>query len=129
MQLVQQMKQFFPGYDFTAVDQNLTATVEIIRFDNINDPRVVMQQLDMFIQNVGAQLQIQDQRQNVINGAQVSSFQGMIMTQQGGSGVGINLVQTRGGIVAVNFSLQNPMMAQQALPVLQQIIGSLRVAQ
>ncbi len=116
------------GYDFTGLDENLGAAVEIIRFDGVNDARRVIEMLFGGAQQLGVQLQLGRPQVSKLGDLEFVSFGGSGINAAGGVfNVGINLIPTPKGIVAVNFACA-PQTARAAEPMLKKIWGTIKVA-
>ena len=79
-------------------------------------------------QQLGVAIQLMPAQPIKIGGVDGAMFQGQRMAANGGvSNIGVYLIPTPKGIVAVNFVCA-PMTMQAALPTLQKILASIKVA-
>ncbi|QOV90398.1 clostripain-related cysteine peptidase [Humisphaera borealis] len=125
--LVNNKRQLLPGFDFNAIDNQLLAGVEIIRFDGERDPNRVMRALVAAMQQMGLQSQFEAGKPMKIDGVDATGYVGQFMAGNLVYAMGVNLISTPKGIVAVNFA-HAPQNAESSLPVLTQIIKTIRVA-
>ncbi|MDB5294849.1 MAG: hypothetical protein JWO31_832, partial [Phycisphaerales bacterium] len=125
--LAQQVRQLLPGYDLSALDPNLMAGVEIVRFDGLNDPAQVFRIMVTASQRMGNQIQAGPPQQSVIGGVRCLSYPGQIANNTGLFNLGMNLIPTPRGIVAVNF-VTSVRTVQESNPILMKISQTIQVA-
>lgn len=125
--VIQRGQMVFRGYDFNALDPNLMAGVEIIRFDGQNDTDQVLGNLLGGARQLGNFVQVGPPQQTTIGGVKCVSYVGQVASGGAVYNVGLNLIPTPRGIVAVNFAV-SAQTAEATLPLLQKIAATIEVA-
>jgi hypothetical protein len=126
VQLVNQMKSTVPGYALSVADPQSQCGVEVIFFDDENDPDSVAQSIQAFFTDMGVRVQIGKGQKTRVGGANGNAYSILAAGPNGTIAGIINIVSCNGGLVAINVGgpQQN---IQNAAKEMQKVIDTIKI--
>ena len=125
-EVVAHRKKVWPGFDYAAYDQSVSAAVDIIRFDGIRDANEVIRLRVDGAATYGARIQLNAPTSFVVEGVQIINYSGQANNNGNLLNVSINLIPTASGYVCIDLmcSARNP---EVAIPILFKVASSIQL--